>query len=120
MDWVEIKSFAAELSLTKDALHIYAALAIHVVACLVFRRSLASALPWMAVLTLELVNEGLDLLLEPEEYIHEWQIKGSVHDVVNTMALPTILLLLVRHAPRLFNRRADRHVPEDPASDESH
>jgi hypothetical protein len=119
MEWVTFKQVASDFPLSKDALHIYAALAIQFAACISLGRSLASIWPWGAVLILELVNEAMDLLLEPELYIHEWQIEGSIHDILNTMALPTILMLLVRHAPRLFTQPRDRSAPKVPRAEES-
>jgi hypothetical protein len=116
MEWITFKQVASEFPLSKDALHIYAALAIQVAACIAFRRSFGSIWPWVAVLILELVNEALDLLLEPELYIHEWQIDGSIHDIINTMALPTMLLLMVRYAPRLFHSPDARLAEQGPPS----
>ena len=104
MDWLQIKTYVAELTVSKDALHIYAALFIQVATALAVRVPLSSIIPWSAVLALELVNEGLDLLFEKEPYIHRWQIEGSIHDLINTMILPTILMLLVRYVPSLFLR----------------
>jgi hypothetical protein len=102
MDWLLFKSYVSDLSVSRDALHIYAALAIQVLAALLARVSLRTLFPWLAVLAAELVNEGLDLLLEKEPFIRRWQIEGSVHDLINTMVLPTILMILVRYLPRLF------------------
>jgi hypothetical protein len=118
MEWITFKQVVSDFPLSKDALHIYAALAIQVAACIALRRSLASLWPWVAVLILELVNEGLDLLLEPELYIHDWQIEGSIHDIINTMALPTILMLLVRQAPRLFTPPGNSGAPVDRPDEE--
>jgi hypothetical protein len=105
MNWLEFKSYLSDATVSRDALHIYAALIIQVGAALIVRVPLSRLLPWFAVLLVELINEGLDLLLEKEPYIHGWQIAGSIHDLFNTMVLPTILLLLVRYVPRLFDPR---------------
>ena len=104
MDWLSLKRQIAEVTVEKDALHIYGAFLVQVLAAFVTRRSLASVIPWLAVLAAVGVNEGLDLLLEKEPYIHQWQIDGVVHDLVNTMILPTLLLLLARFAPGVFSR----------------
>ena len=85
-----------------DLLHVWIGFAILVGAGLLLRRPLSSWLPWLCVLALELLNEALDLTFEKEAYIHEWQIVGSVKDIVNTMLLPTAILLLVRFCPSLF------------------
>lgn len=37
-----------------------------------------------------------------------WQVVSGVHDIINTMILPTLLLVLCRRAPHLLNWRRDR------------
>ncbi len=105
MLWLSMKSFLADFTVHKDALHIYAALVVQVGAALLTRRPVSSMIPWFAVLGAELANEALDLLMEKEPYIHQWQIVGSMHDLLNTMVLPTVLLLLARYVPALFTPR---------------
>lgn len=104
MDWMGMKDLAADLSVAKDALHIYVAFVIQVSAAAISRRSLASGLPWLVVLMFELVNEGLDMWLGEEAHLQRWQFNGAVHDLINTMILPTALLLLCRYAPGLFRK----------------
>ncbi len=105
MNWVEFK-FEIErvVGLDKDALHVYGALVIQVAAALLLRRSLAAKLPWLAVLGAVLINEWLDLHVEvwPD---HWQQYRASIHDVLNTMILPTVLMAIVRYAPRLCGAR---------------
>ena len=105
MDWMGMKGVAADLLIAKDALHIYFAFMIQISAAIVFRKPLSSGLPWLAVLLLELVNEGLDMWLGEEPHLKPWQYFGAVHDLVNTMILPTALLLLCRYSPGLFRSR---------------
>jgi hypothetical protein len=114
MDWLTIKRQIAELTVEKDALHIYGAFVVQVLAAIVTRRSLASVIPWLAVLAAVGANEALDLIFEKEPYIHQWQIDGVVHDLVNTMVLPTALLLLARFAPGLFVRPSQGPEAEAP------
>ena len=102
MHWNLMKDLAAELFIAKDALHIYFAFAIQVAAAAIFRKSLASFLPWLTVLAFELVNEGLDMWLGEEPHLKAWQFAGARHDLINTMILPTVVLLLCRYSPRLF------------------
>jgi hypothetical protein len=102
MDWMGMKELAADLTIAKDALHIYLAFVIQVSAAALFRKPLSSGLPWLTVLLLELVNEGLDMWLGEEAQLKRWQLEGAAHDLVNTMILPTALLLLCRYAPGLF------------------
>jgi len=114
MNWVGLKGLAAELSVEKDALHVYAAFFIQILAASVFRRPLSSWLPWLCVLAILLSNEALDLWFERESHIQPWQLAGSRHDIVNTMLLPTALLLLCRFAPFLFGGRDDSAGPPKP------
>lgn len=105
MDWMGLKDLAADLLIAKDALHIYLAFVIQVSAAALFRKPLSSGLPWLTVLLFELVNEGLDMWLGEELHLKQWQIVGAAHDLINTMILPTVLLLLCRYAPGLFRAR---------------
>ena len=45
------------LGISKDALHIHLGLAIYLIVVVVFRRPLASWVPWLALLGFEIVNE---------------------------------------------------------------
>lgn len=115
MDWFSLKDEAARLLFEKDALHIYAALAIQVAAAKLSRRSLGHALPWLWVLALELINEVFDLGRGMEPVVRPWQVVSAVHDIINTMILPSVLLLLVRHAAGLFRwKQPDAAVGSDP------
>ena len=105
MDWMGMKGLAADLLIAKDALHIYLAFIIQISAAAALRKPLSSALPWLTVLVLELFNEGLDMWLGEELHLKQWQLVGAAHDLLNTMVLPTALLLLCRYSPGLFARR---------------
>ena len=105
MDWMGMKGLAADLLIAKDALHIYFAFVIQISAAAVLRKPMSNGLPWLAVLALELVNEGLDMWLGEELHLKQWQLVGAAHDLVNTMILPTALLLLCRYSPGLFRSR---------------
>lgn len=106
MDWMGMKGLAAQLTVEKDALHVYSAFFIQVSVAALFRKSLAHWLPWVAVLALAIGNEALDIQYGEEAQVQEWQLAGARHDLVNTMILPTLLLLLCRFAPLLFRRPA--------------
>ena len=105
MDWVGLKTLAAELTVSKDALHVYVAVAVQAGAALAVRRPLSSWLPWFVTLVAVLVNEGLDIALSGEPKLEGWQLAAGRHDLVNTMAMPTLLMILCRFAPRLFRPR---------------
>lgn len=108
MDWMGLKDLGSDLGLAKDALHIYGAVAIQIAAALLFRRSLANWLPWFAVLLAALLIEFGDMWFGEEAHIQQWQIDGAKHDMLNTMVLPSVLLVLARYAPSLFNARRPR------------
>ena len=89
--------------LAQDALHVYAAVLIQLTVAAVSRRGLRSPLPWLAVLALALVNEWSDIT---EDHLFEdWEREAALHDLWNTMVMPTVLLLVARFAPGLVNRR---------------
>ena len=117
MDWMSFKGFVGALWVDKDALHIYAALIVQFSVAALARRSIADWLPWLAVLLAELLNEGFDIWFGEEPHIARWQVIGAWHDLLNTMALPTILLVLARNAPWLFAARA-RHDGQGLGEDE--
>jgi hypothetical protein len=107
MDWIGLKDELARMLLEKDALHIYAAVLIQLVVARWTGRTLGHLLPWNAVLAIELLNEIVDLARGGEPRLMPWQIVSGVHDIINTMALPTLLLILCRRAPLLLDWRGD-------------
>jgi len=108
LDWEQIKAtIALWTELERDALHIYAAFLLHIGSAALLRRSLASPLPWLAVLTAALGNEVLDAYRDG--FVEPWEREAALHDLWNTMLVPTILALLVRFAPNLIVR--DRAPP---------
>jgi hypothetical protein len=104
MDWLELKALSSQIGLEKDALHIYLGFLIQILAAMVLRRSLSNWIPWAVVLLAAMVNEVLDLQTPGDNPVERWQILGARHDIVNTMILPSLLLVLCRFAPRLFAR----------------
>lgn len=102
MTWFEFKDYLAQVTdLSEDALHIYAALLVQITVAIAIRRSLAHPVPWLCVVAVLAVNEGLDLA-EPGKPIEEWQVLGGLQDVWNTLLLPTALLCLARFVPGLL------------------
>jgi hypothetical protein len=88
------------LNLSKDALHVHLGLLIMLLAVFILRKSPASIVPWLCVLTLELANEILDLSHGPHGSL---SLFGSLKDIVNTMLWPTVILVLARYT-RVFRR----------------
>ncbi|HEX8124252.1 MAG TPA: hypothetical protein VF548_01585 [Allosphingosinicella sp.] len=113
MDNEPIKAaVAAWTGLERDALHIYFALIIQVGSAALLRRSLASPWPWLIVLVCALANEWLDIFRD--NLVEDWEKAGSLHDLWNTMLLPSLLLLIARFAPRLLIARPAAPPPTDP------
>ena len=114
MDWQQIKeTIAFWTDLERDALHIYAALLAQVASAWILRRRLSHWLPWAFVLALAVGNEALDMY--GDDVIEQWELDAGLHDLWNTMLLPTLLLLLVRFAPRLFALPESSAAPESEA-----
>ena len=106
-----IKTLLSEtLGITKDALHVHIGLAIFVGVALVFRRSLASWLPWLALLAFELANEAMDILYWNGNGIGV-DLGDSPKDVVNTMFWPTIVFLAARWMRRRSEAAATASAP---------
>lgn len=103
MDWEQIKAaISLWTELERDALHIYAAILLQIGSAVLLRRSLASPLPWLMVLAAALSNEVLDAWRD--SMFEPWERAAALHDLWNTMLLPTVMALLVRFAPRLLVR----------------
>jgi hypothetical protein len=105
LDWEQVKNaIAIWTELERDALHIYAAVLLQIGSAALLRRSLASPVPWLVVLAAALGNEALDM--RRDGLFEDWERAAALHDLWNSMLVPTILLLLVRFAPRLVTRPA--------------
>jgi len=77
---------------------------LQLLAALILGCSLADARPWLVVLGLELANEFYDLWVERWPSL-SMQLGEGLRDVLGTMLLPTLLLLVARHRPRLLAGR---------------
>lgn len=81
--------------LSKDALHIYVGLGVWLLAAALFRRSITTLRPWLAVLVVAMGIEAFDAF-DDWVQLGRWRWKASLHDVVNTLFWPTVLALLAR------------------------
>jgi hypothetical protein len=90
------------LGLARDALHIHVALIVFVGSCLLFKWKAGHWKPWIAVLVAALFGEAWDLR---DSLVHHTRVdlRGDVHDIWNTMLVPTVLMLAARHTA-LFRR----------------
>jgi hypothetical protein len=104
MDWMHFKDvIEAWTGLERDALHIYAAVIGQVAAAALLRRTLASPFPWLLVLLAALGNEWLDMYRD--SIVEAWEAPAGLHDIWNSMLLPTVILLVARYAPGLVSGR---------------
>jgi len=107
--WLDIKNaIEAATGLDKDALHIHGAILAQLGFAFLFRRSLASFIPWLLVLVLALANEAHDLWIEIwPEVDRDRQWGEGMRDLWNSMFAPSLLLVAARLRPRLFVSPAD-------------
>ncbi len=97
LDWQDTKDAIRDhANLSQDALHIYAALAIFIGACILFRWKPSQWKPWLLVLAAQCLNEYLDVRdsLADDGVIWIW---GNIKDMANTMLAPTVLLVAARY-----------------------
>ena len=100
-DFHAAKLFVVEATgLARDTLHLHFGLALMVAVALLFRRSLASPWPWLAVILFAVLGEYLDWR-DSMALRAPWQLEESVKDFLNTMFWPTMLVLMARFT-RLF------------------
>ena len=100
--WYETKMFIEHASVvSSDALHVLVGTLVWIAVAMILRKNLSAWIPWVLLLALALFNELVDL------WIEHWpdlamQYGESAKDIFLTMALPMVLLLLVRTRPGLF------------------
>lgn len=119
MQWLyDFKLVAVDLTgLAKDALHIYVALVVYAASCVLFGWKAWQWRTLVPVLLVALANEANDILfnLEIEKDPYFW---SSVHDMVNTMLLPVLLMALARWTGIFRQPPAEPTEPEG-SSDEA-
>jgi hypothetical protein len=81
--------------LSKDALHVYLGLAVWLLAAALFRRSITTLRPWLAVLVVACGIEAFDAFDDWVD-LGRWRYQASLHDIANTLFWPTVLALLAR------------------------
>lgn len=92
--WGQTKMWLSQITgLSPDALHVHVSVLAMLAAAVLWRRRVDHVLPWVTVLIAEVANEALDLSNPAggENTIH-----ASVHDLLNTMFLPTVILICLR------------------------
>ena len=102
LGWYQVKLFIEHASaISMDALHVLVGVGVMLVAALLLKRNLASALPWLVTLFLGVGNEVYDLHVELWPDVAS-QLGEAAKDLLLTMALPTLLLLVARRRPTLL------------------
>ena len=81
--------------LSKDALHIYVGLCVFLFVAVASRRSLASWLPFLAVVLVASLGEVVDMR-DDLSSLGYWRWSASLHDIINTSLWPAVFFLLAR------------------------
>ena len=106
----EAKLALVELTdLSKDALHIYVALTVFLLSCLIFKWKSSQLKPWLLVFAVTLAGEYCDMRFANEMSV-PIDLWGQVKDILNTMTPPTLLFLAARYTA-IFDRAEDSLTP---------
>ena len=112
--WGPIKqAFEKSIHLSPDAVHIHVGVGLLFFFALIFRRPLHDWRPWMAVFLVEGINEIIDL--NQKFGSTENNAVESLHDLVNTLFLPTLLVLYYRYRHRRELAAMERRAQQQPA-----
>jgi hypothetical protein len=84
-------------SLSRDALHIYFGLAVLLLSMALLRKPLNSFIPWVVVFGMSILGELVDMRDDFVFYGY-WRWDAGLHDVLNTLFWPTVLVLLARYS----------------------
>jgi hypothetical protein len=91
-----LKTIISEaLHLSRDALHIYVGLGVFLIIAALLHKPLRSTTPWFSVVIAAIAGEIVDGY---DDVVRDgyWHWPESIHDFLNTLFWPTILLLLAR------------------------
>src|SRR3546814_2321401 len=90
--WGPLKTgFEKSVGLSADAIHVHVGVMLLFFFAWVTRRPLHDWRPWLMVFAVELANEIIDLNQEFGSIERNWN--ASRHDLINTMFIPTLLVL---------------------------
>ena len=116
--WYETKMFIEHsTSVSPDALHMIAGLAVVTAAAILLKRSLADGIPMLVLMGALLLNEATDLWVEQWPSPH-MQYGEAARDLILTMVVPIFVFVTARYAPRLY-RRPVEHLREPSGTDVS-
>lgn len=109
MHWIDFKTGLTDATgLSRDALHIFAGLGVHLFLVLAFRSWFGALWPVGIVLLLALGNEWIDLTTEVWTGELARQYAESGKDLATTLSAPLTLLLLSRFASSRFRPKPSR------------
>lgn len=107
--WLDLKDQVSSGSgISRDGLHIMAGLLGLLGASLLTRRPVSSPIPWLIVVAVTVSNEASDLFTEiwpGKDRERQWA--ESIHDLWNTLLVPSALMLLARTSQSLFGKMPD-------------
>jgi hypothetical protein len=101
MDFKEFVEFSTGFS--RDSLHVILGVCFQLLVAATLKTSVSRWLPWFVVFTAAAANELHDLVFEYWDWPAR-QFGESVKDIVLTMILPTLILLLAKYMPWLFQQ----------------
>jgi hypothetical protein len=82
------------VGLSPDAMHVHVGVVLLLVVALVTHRRMDHWAPWLIVLMIECCNEFIDLNQSEGSIENNWP--ASQHDMINTMVLPTAIMIYAR------------------------
>ena len=88
--------------LSPDAMHVHVSVLLLLFFALITRRRLYHPLPWFMLLLVDCMNEIIDMNQPFGSVESNWP--ASRHDLLNTMFLPTVLIIVLRWRNRSFLR----------------
>ena len=107
MLWMDFKTLLTDATgLSRDALHIFTGLGLHLVLVLAFRSWFGALWPVGIVLLFAVGNEWVDLTTEVWTGELARQYAESAKDLATTLSAPLTLLLLSRYASPRFRPQA--------------
>ena len=108
MSWYEAKMFIEHASLfSSDAIHVIVGFLVWIALAVLLRRRVTDWQPLLGLAVLLILNEATDLWVErwPDPAM---QFGEAAKDVLLTLALPVLLMIVVRLRPQLFSRGGRR------------
>ncbi|CAH0349651.1 hypothetical protein [Sphingobium sp. CECT 9361] len=95
LGWSQMKMEVEHIvGFSSDALHAQVGMLVFIACQYVLRGRSSLLVPWLLLFGIELTNEALDMSRPPGSV--ENDLGSSLHDLINTMLVPTVMVLLWR------------------------